>query len=55
MLHAGGQIRVTAKKKAKSAKVIYRANGSQLRYLKRNLQHIDNMLLVNEERDVPLR
>jgi len=30
----------TAKKKSKSSKEIYRANGSQLRYLKRNLQHI---------------
>ncbi len=34
----------TAKKKSKSSKEIYRANGSQLRYLKRNLQHIDVLL-----------
>jgi hypothetical protein len=34
----------TAKKKAKSLKVIYKANGSQLRYLKRNLGHIEFLL-----------
>lgn len=34
----------TAKKKAKSNKVIYKANGSQLRYLKRNLAHIEWLL-----------
>jgi len=34
----------TAKKKAKTAKVIYKANGSQLRYLKRNLGHIETLL-----------
>jgi hypothetical protein len=34
----------TAKKKAKSIKVIYKANGSQLRYLKRNLSHIETLL-----------
>jgi len=34
----------TAKKKAKSLKVIYKANGSQLRFLKRNLGHIETLL-----------
>ncbi len=34
----------TAKKKAKTSKVIYKANGSQLRYLKRNLGHIETLL-----------
>lgn len=34
----------TAKKKAKTIKVIYKANGSQLRYLKRNLGHIEMLL-----------
>ena len=42
----------TAKKRAKSSKVIYRANGSQLRYLKRNLQHIAELLQVYEASDV---
>lgn len=34
----------TAKKKAKTSKAIYKANGSQLRYLKRNLGHIEMLL-----------
>lgn len=34
----------TAKKKAKTSKAIYKANGSQLRYLKRNLGHIETLL-----------
>ena len=34
----------TAKKKAKTSKAIYKANGSQLRYLKRNLAHIETLL-----------
>lgn len=34
----------TAKKKTKSSKAIYKANGSQLRYLKRNLGHIETLL-----------
>jgi IS5 family transposase len=34
----------TARKKNKSFKAIYKANGSQLRYLKRNLQYIADML-----------
>lgn len=34
----------TAKKKNKTYKEIYKANGSQLRYLKRNLQHIVYLL-----------
>ena len=42
----------TAKKRAKSSKVIYRANGSQLRYLKRNLQHIADLLQVYAANDV---
>lgn len=34
----------TAKKKHKTNKEIYKSNGSQLRYLKRNLAHIDTLL-----------
>jgi hypothetical protein len=34
----------TAKKKQKSNKEIYKSNGQQLRYLKRNLGHIDTLL-----------
>ena len=34
----------TAKKKHKTHKEIYKSNGSQLRYLKRNLAHIDTLL-----------
>ena len=34
----------SAKKKRKTAKEIYKANGSQLRYLRRNLDHIDFLL-----------
>ena len=34
----------TAKKKAKSSKEIYKANGRQLRFLRRNLKHIDTLL-----------
>jgi IS5 family transposase len=34
----------TAKKKAKTAKQIYKANGRQLRFLKRNLAHIERLL-----------
>lgn len=34
----------SAKKKKKTAKEIYKANGSQLRFLKRNLAHIDTLL-----------
>ena len=44
----------TAKKKAKSSKEIYRANGSQLRYLKRNLQHIAGLLKACEASDLAL-
>ena len=43
----------TARKKSKSSKAIYQANGSQLRYLKRNLQYIADMLLMYEAVDVP--
>lgn len=42
----------TARKKSKSSKAIYRANGSQLRYLKRNLQYIADMLQMYEAVDV---
>ncbi len=38
----------TAKKKQKRAKVIYRANGQQLRYLRRNIGHIDKLLKAYE-------
>lgn len=34
----------TAKKKAKSNKEIYKSNGRQLRFLRRNLKHIDALL-----------
>lgn len=34
----------TAKKKAKSNKEIYKANGRQLRFLRRNLSHIDTLI-----------
>ncbi len=34
------------RKKAKSGKEIYKANGTQIRYLKRNLQHITDLLLA---------
>jgi transposase, IS5 family len=34
----------TVRKRSRSAKVIYRANGQQLRFLRRNLTHIDQML-----------
>ncbi|MCY7421007.1 MAG: IS5 family transposase [Chitinophagaceae bacterium] len=43
----------TAKKKSKTSKAIYRANGSQLRYLRRNLQHIATMLKAYQASDVP--
>ena len=39
----------TAKKKAKTAKEIYKANGRQLRYLLRNLGHIEELLKAYEE------
>lgn len=34
----------TAKKKQKTSKAIYKSNGQQLRFLKRNLAHIDTLL-----------
>lgn len=34
----------TAKKKQKRAKVIYKANGQQLRFLRRNIAHIEKLL-----------
>jgi len=34
----------TAKKKAKSKKELYKANGRQLRFLRRNLRHIETLL-----------
>src|SRR5699024_1550857 len=33
-----------AKRKRKTSKLIYKANGQQVRYLRRNLEHIDNLL-----------
>lgn len=36
----------TAKKKRNSTKEIYKSNGQQLRFLKRNLFHIDNLLMA---------
>jgi hypothetical protein len=43
----------TAKKKSKFAKEIYKANGTQLRYLKRNLSHITDLLLVYKVHCIP--
>lgn len=37
-----------AKKKRKTAREIYKANGQQLRFLKRNLAHIDKLLTAYE-------
>lgn len=47
----------TAKKKSKSAKEIYKANGTQLRYLKRNLAHINNLQLayIEKKKAIPLK
>jgi len=42
-----------AKKKQKTSKEIYKANGMQIRYLRRNLGHIDNLLASYEK--FPLR
>jgi IS5 family transposase len=42
----------TAKKKQKWAKVIYKANGQQLNYLRRNIGHID--ALLKAYKDAPL-
>lgn len=42
----------TAKKKKKTSKEIYKANGRQLRFLKRNLGHID--VLLNAYKEFPL-
>lgn len=38
-----------AKKKQKTSKEIYKANGMQIRYLRRNLGHIDNLLASYEK------
>jgi hypothetical protein len=43
----------TAKKKAKSSKEIYKANGRQLRFLRRNLKHIN--ILVAAYTNFPLK
>lgn len=43
-----------AKKKKKSKKVIRKAVGKQLRYLRRDLKHIDNLLDLFEGKDFPL-
>jgi IS5 family transposase len=47
----------TAKKKSKTSKEIYKANGSQLRYLKRNLQHIKELKAIYETNkiNIPLK
>lgn len=39
----------TAKKKKKTSKEIYKANGRQIRYLKRNLGHIETLLAAYEK------
>jgi len=43
----------TAKKKHKTNKEIYKSNGSQLRYLKRNLAHIETLLKAYKS--IPLK
>lgn len=43
----------TAKKKQKSSKVIYKSNGQQLRFLRRNLNHIE--LLLTAYKAFPLK
>jgi len=40
------------RKKAKSGKEIYKANGTQIRYLRRNLQHITELLLAFDEQKI---
>lgn len=41
-----------ARKKAKSGKEIYKANGTQIRYLKRNLAHITTLLLAYKQQGI---
>ena len=36
-------------KKEKTSKEIYKANGQQIRYLRRNLGHIDTLLVAYEK------
>lgn len=43
------------KKKRKSSKEIYKSNGRQLRYLKRNLHHIHSLLKVYQEKGLKHR
>ena len=42
----------TARKKGKSGKEIYKANGTQIRYLRRNLDHITTLLLAYKQQAV---
>lgn len=42
----------TIKKKAKTYKEIYKSNGRQIRYLKRNLSHIDFLLAAYKEKGI---
>ena len=42
----------TARKKGKSGKEIYKANGTQIRYLRRNLDHITTLLLAYKQQSV---
>ena len=60
LLHEGKKVRTyrqvarkyflnSAKKKRKTSKEIYKANGRQLRFLKRNLGHIDDLLYSYNE------
>lgn len=44
----------TAKKKSQTAKAVYKANGSQLRYLRRNLRHIARLLGVYATEGIPV-
>ena len=41
-----------ARKKVKSGKEIYKANGTQIRYLRRNLAHITTLLLAYKQQGV---
>jgi transposase, IS5 family len=43
------------KKKSKSRKEIYKANGQQLRYLRRNLEHIESLIAAYETSPLKLK
>lgn len=39
----------TAKKKSKTARTVYKANGKQIRFLRRNLAHIDRLIAAYDQ------